>query len=146
MANIERGEVELDIDGTTYTLVLDLNAMCEFEAMIGTATNPVSTDVGVQRALSTHMLYFRPLLWAALKRHHKLSMEEVNALVERAGGVFGGGVKVLTRKLVDLMPALRPDPQDEAAVSEANERPIEAVPQGTAGTGPRSTVKRVKSA
>jgi hypothetical protein len=149
VANIQRGEAELIIDGKPYTLVVDLNACCEFEAMISTPANPVLFAAGFQRVIDGRITETRAFIWAALRRHHKLSLDDVNELIQQAGGVFGGGVRLFTDAIRELiMPSLRPDPEDEVAIQDGpTSRPIAAVPpMGTAGTGRSSTGKRVKSA
>lgn len=81
MANPLRGEVEFVQDGSTYVLVLDVNALCAAEALLGQKSQEIARAL----ALGGHMSVLRGLLWAGLKRHHNLALEEAGVLLQAMG-------------------------------------------------------------
>lgn len=77
MANKIKGEVALSYEGAAYTLVLDFNALAEFEDAIGEKAMPILQDpngMGIK-----HM---RALFWAGLKqRHPELTIEDAGRIL-----------------------------------------------------------------
>ena len=117
MANPERGEKSIEIDGAEYTLVMDLNAIRSVEAELSTATkDAVFNDIlkaaerGQYRAISG-------LFWASLLRHHKLSMAQVDELIDKAG------MEQLAATLAQAVVAGQPT---QSQVSAAVKRPRKA--------------------
>lgn len=110
MANRQKGEVELSIAGTSYTLVMDISAICDLESLFSTPVRDATIqEIGrsVERGSVRHI---RGFLWAALRRHHKdMTLDKVSALIEDAGGIggFGETVGALAQSLV-------PDAEDQA--------------------------------
>ena len=74
MANAVKGEVAFDLDGKTYTLVLDFNALCEVEDVLGAGEMKLAKPSAI-----------RAIFWAALRRHHP-------AMTQRDAGNLIGGV------------------------------------------------------
>lgn len=65
MANKIKGEVALQHDGKAYTMVLDFNALAEFEDATGrTAAEVLDNPSAMTISLA------RTLFWAGLQRHH----------------------------------------------------------------------------
>ena len=95
MVNRFLGEASTDLDGATYTLRMDFNAMCEFEDATGKdAMETLATFEGGK----VSALDLRALIWAMLKRHHP----DVSAQV--AGDILSADSGVLQRVLVAAMP------------------------------------------
>ncbi len=61
MANAARGEVAFSALDQTWTLLLDINALCEAEDELG---------VKVHELAQPGLKAIRALLWAGLQRHH----------------------------------------------------------------------------
>lgn len=85
MANHERGEVSLDVQGVIYTLRPEFNALCELEAQMDLTIQEVLklAERGAVRAL-------RGLLWAYLQPRHRAQFPDlaaVGSLIERMGGI-----------------------------------------------------------
>src|SRR5262245_46601839 len=138
MANPQRGEVDVTVGDTTYTLALDLNAMCELEDVLSTPEHPISFQDVTRGMVASNMRYVRAFIWATLRRHHKeITLLGVSDLIQAAGGL-----EPFVSHIKDLMAFTRPDARDARALKEGgptNGRPPEAAPSGT---GTRSTSKR----
>ena len=82
MANSVRGEVAFEVEGRDYKLVLDFNALCEVEDVLGAD----GMDLARPKAI-------RAIFWAALLRHHPdVTVQDAGDLIgalglERAGEV-----------------------------------------------------------
>jgi hypothetical protein len=88
MANPERGEVALTVGDRTYTLVLDLNALCELEEELSTPDKVVTFGQVFLEAANYSGRACRAIAWASLRRHHSdMSMRDAADLIERAGGI-----------------------------------------------------------
>lgn len=125
MANRQKGEVALEIAGKSYTLVMDISAVCELEALFSTPVRDATiAEIGraVERGSVRHI---RGFLWAALRRHHKdMTLENVSTLIEDAGGIGGFGDTIGA-----LAQSLAPDAEDRVETT----RPQMA--QATTGGG-----------
>lgn len=86
VANAFRGEVALIHDGATYTLVLDFNSLCEFEAETGKNALTIldGMDVGEVSAVD-----LRALMWAGLREHHP------DITLQMAGRILSANVNAL---------------------------------------------------
>jgi hypothetical protein len=128
MANAQKGEVAFEIAGKSYTLVMDISAVCELEALFSTPVRDATIqEIGrsVERGSVRHI---RGFLWAALRRHHKdLTLEKVSDLIEAAGGIGGFG-----NTMEALAKSLAPDAEDQVP----NDRPRTA--QATTGASSTS--------
>lgn len=67
MANAVRGQVSLEAGGTTYTLCLSTNALCELEDATGESVAAITERMN---GSGVHMKTVRVLVWAALQDHH----------------------------------------------------------------------------
>lgn len=78
MANNIKGEVALQHEGKTYTMVLDFNALAEFEDATGRNAAEVLASpetMGISLA--------RSLFWAGLQRHHPgLTLTEAGDIMQ----------------------------------------------------------------
>lgn len=119
MANTQKGEVALVVDGRTYTLVLDIDAMCALEEHFSTPDHEATWDEiesKVRKGASVRLL--RALIWAMLQRHHsEIDLISAGHLVNEAGGLPG-----LIGTLQKAMAAAAPDPSDlkELGVGKGN--------------------------
>lgn len=88
MANPERGEVALIVGDRTYTLVIDVNAVCELEELLSTPDQPVTSGQVFLLAAQRSVRHIRALVWASLRRHHpEMELSHTGQLIEDAGGV-----------------------------------------------------------
>lgn len=98
MANPERGEVDLEIDGKTYTLRWGLNQMAvlqdrlgldDFQAVVKIVDDVVQGRIG-------RLSVARTVFWSAFQEHHpEITENHALDLLERFGmanasGVFAG--------------------------------------------------------
>jgi len=145
VANPQRGEVALEVGGRTFTLALDLNAMCELEDLLSTPDKPVSFQDVARGLMATRMIYIRAFFWACLRRHHKdVTLQGVSDLMSEAGGL-----QPFLEKVNSLMEMTRPDKGDEAALAEGGKaRPTKGARRGPRvnGTGQPSIDRPGKSA
>lgn len=115
MANRQRGELEIDLGGRSYTLKLSLNSMCEMEGASGRPFPQIVTQVA--RGSLTDL---RAFLWAALREHHPdLTIQAVGDLIEKAGGLEG-----LAKTMTELVNRQR---------EEGSENPQKGRGRGTGG-------------
>lgn len=85
MANREKGESTLTVDGTDYTLRLSINALCEIEDAESTAEKRVTFQELVPRMARGELTAIRRLLWGALREHHPtMSLKAAGDLMQRA--------------------------------------------------------------
>lgn len=144
MANPQRGEVDVVVNGRVYTLAMDLNAMCELQAVLRPADpDSVELDDVMHKVAKMNPIYLRAFLWATLRRHHKdITLMGVSDLV-----VDAGGIEAFFAKLPQLLAYTQPDARDQGAVQEAapnGHPPQAAAAAAAAGIGTRSTSKRAR--
>ena len=88
MANPERGEVALTVKDRTYTLVLDLNALCELEDLLSKPDQTVTFGQVFLLASQYSGRHCRAIAWAALRRYHpETSLADAADVIEAAGGI-----------------------------------------------------------
>lgn len=105
MANKQLGEVPLEVNGKTYTLVMDINAICELETLFSTPERDASFVEIAERVQRGSMRHVRGCLWAALRRHHKeLSLEDAGALAS--------SISELSTTMAALNASMTPDKAD----------------------------------
>lgn len=108
MANRERGERSIEINGKTYTLVLDIDAMCALEDLFSTPEKEMSFGDVMARAERGSIRHLRGIWWATLRRHHpEMSLTDASALVQEMGGLAG-----MQARLLEVAKASQPDEQD----------------------------------
>lgn len=145
MANRERGEVSVDIDGTSYTLCLDLNAMCTLEEYFSTPDREVTFQDVLKKVNGGNLRYMRAIFWAAfLKYQPDLKLEDVAALVQASGGIGGFSQKMLGQLGVAVQ-ATAPAPADLRALQKGSAPSPRAAQarKPVDGTGMASTARRV---
>jgi|SRR6478735_4549944 len=144
MANRELGEVDITINGATYTLVLNTNAMVLLEDRFSTKDHEVTFDQVLARVSAGSVRHIRAFVWAALQAHHReLTIEQVGDLIQAAGGLQG-----FTNQLITMVAGTRPEPEDLATVGvrPGNPRKAQARNGRAHGTGARSSATRAASA
>jgi hypothetical protein len=130
MANRERGEIGVEVDGKGYTLRPTFDAICEYEILTGKAPEEFFQDM--ERG-TFHGL--RASVWCLLQDEHG---EEIRTLkhasewIERAGGV-----DVVMAHLAQLW-----EWNTEPTTGASDAHP----PTAQAGTGKRSSSRRARSA
>ena len=142
MANREKGEVSFEVDGTSYTLSIDLNAMVALEEYFSTPDKDVTFQDVVQQMNRGRMKYLRAFLWQALRKHHPdMTLEQAGALVNAADSSM----------LKSLGDSTIPDPQYVSALGldhkDAGTRPQRKARADGAvdGIGTVSIAKRAAS-
>lgn len=143
MANREKGQVSIDIDGTLYVMALTLDAMVALEEMFSKPNAPVTFQQVVDRSDAGSMTHTRGLIWAALQVNEPApTIGQVSALVERAGGLGAFAVA-----LVKVAKAITPDAKDlEALGVKANPPKAQSGRRTAGGIGAASTSTPVASA
>ncbi len=87
MANPVRGEVAFEVEGRAYKLVLDFNALCEVEDVLGAG----GMDLARPKAI-------RAIFWASMLRH------QPDATVQDAGDLIGAlGLEEAGRVVAEAM-------------------------------------------
>lgn len=81
MANPHKGELEFEHNGQAYTLVLDINALCEAED----AAPPHKAVALLKAAEADSLAAIRLLFWAGLRERHGLSLREAGELMQSVG-------------------------------------------------------------
>jgi len=143
MANRERGEVDLTIDGKAYTMVLTTNALCELEDVMSTTLRPVTYADVLMASKKGSTRAMRAVFWASLREHHRtVTLEDAGRLMDAADGTVS-----FAEKLAALAFAAMPADDDVKALGlkAGSDRP----PKGRrrrAGTGTRSTSKHATPA
>lgn len=115
MANPILGEVEKTIDGTTYKLVLDVNAWCEIENLFDDDFS--SRDI-LQKLGTGNMKLLRAVLWGALRTFHPdIALVEAGRLATLLGPANA------QRLLMDVAMKAFPKPEEGEASAEAGKDP-----------------------
>jgi hypothetical protein len=87
MANPVKGEVAFEVEGRSYRLVLDFNALCEVEEVLGAG----GMDLARPKAI-------RAIFWASMLRH------QPDATVQDAGDLIGAlGLEEAGRVVAEAM-------------------------------------------
>lgn len=99
MANAFRGEVALSYAGESYTMVMDFNALCDFEGETGKNALQCLEDMEAGNLSVTEM---RALMWAGLRQHHP----EVD--LPLAGSILSANVDAIQRASAAALPEAKP--------------------------------------
>lgn len=137
MANPQKGEVPLEIDGRHYTLVLNTNAIASLEAVLSRADRaPVVLSEVLFDMARGSQTYTRAFLWACLRQHHKeITIDQVGNLIDAAGGG-----EALFGQLAALKRSAVPDPEDAALARKPDpDRPRRPRQRRGTGAGVTST-------
>lgn len=131
MANRERGEVALEIDGTTYTMVLDLEALCTLEDHFSTPDREYVFPEILERASRGSARHIRAIVWAAMQRKHPgMTLAETSDIITASGGLMGFG-----DKLTALAGSTRPDDEDAKELNGGKKvRPRKAQPDAVSAS------------
>lgn len=100
MANAFKGEVSLTHEGRAYIMVLDFNALCEFEDHTGKNALDVLTGLEAGKVTARDL---RALAWAGLKRH------QPEITLAEAGDILGANPDAIARAGAAMAPAGEPD-------------------------------------
>lgn len=79
MANPLKGEALVTIEAGEFTLAYDLGACSAIEAAMG--GKPLQEILGKLEAETPPVSVLLVVIWAGLKKHHKLSQDDVGHLV-----------------------------------------------------------------
>ena len=120
MANKQRGEIPLTIDGRDYTLYLGTNALELLEEHFSVNGTEVGWQDIVGRVLKGNSLrYLRAFIWAALQKHHPgTTLAQAGDLIDAGGGISGFAQLVSTATGIAL-----PTTDDLKALGIDPERP-----------------------
>ena len=141
MANLHRGEVDIDIDGKTFRLHCGLNAIAEAEGVFSTLRERVTFSEIVEHANKGSVSHIRALLWAMLRKYHRdLSLQDVGDLVDKVGLV------AIEQRFAEVLAASAPDPKDIEHLGAAQTNPPQAQDARKGGTSTPFTRKRARSA
>lgn len=142
MANVEKGEFDLVLDGKTYTLTLKTAALMALQKHFSTAEKLADLDAVMQRVEAGSIEHVVAFLWACLRKYHpEISFDQAMNLIDESGGL-----QELNRHFTDLAGSINPDPKDakELAALTKPKRPHRA--QAKHGTGGNGTSSHVASA
>jgi len=117
MSNLVRGVVDLKAGDDTYSLLLDINALCEAEGALDMTLDVILA----QYAAGTSARLVRALVWAGLRAHHPCGMEEAGQIVARAG--FVQAKDAIERALVAALPEggdENPPTRDRTSAADGN--------------------------
>ena len=99
MANEFRGQVAVTYEGQDYTLSLDFNALCDFEAETG--KNALGALQGME-AGTVSATDLRALMWAALRQHHP------DMTLTLAGSILASNLGAIQKATAVAMPTADP--------------------------------------
>lgn len=119
MANPERGEVDLVAGNTTYILVLNFNAIAEIEALLDKGINEVAAMLRDPKDF--RIGNWRVLLWGALRKHHKGSLEDAGDIMGAAG--VDAVVQALSKAMTLSFPEASGDENPPGASASAGKTP-----------------------
>lgn len=96
MANPHKGEVDLAVGETTYTLRMSMNQIAQLEQILDKSVNEIS--VLLSDAGNVRVWLWRATLWAALQSNHK------GVTLEDAGDILGeAGLPLVLEKVGEAM-------------------------------------------
>ncbi len=134
MANQYRGEVSIEINGTTYTMAPSINATIEVELMFSKVEGrKVYWREILEQLNAGSMEHKRAVFWATLRKHHpSVTLEQAGDLSDALDAQLGANAALL-----EAVQTSAPDPAD---VEELNaHRPRKAQPRKKeSGTGESS--------
>jgi len=143
VANRERGEVTVEVEGKVYRLQLSINGCCEIEDLLSSGGRRVSFNTWLREAFAPGtepaLRDLRLAVWGALREHHTdLTIGDAGWLMDRVGW------HVSYLHVAALLDSTQPDPADLKALG------IEAPPPDPRearrpGTGGRSRSRPAKS-
>lgn len=117
MTNVHKGEVAIDVDGTTYTFRYSVDALCRLQGVVKKTLGQIMTSLGSDIDIEV----IRAVIWVGLREHHK------DITLEQAGEMIPN---IDMEKLGEAISAALPK-------KSTDDRPQR--PGQTNGTGPAST-------
>jgi len=137
MANREKGEVSFQINGTSYTLCLDIDAMCRIEEQFSTPERDVTFQDVLERVNAGSMRHIRAVLHSMFFKHHPTFTE---ADLSEAIASWGGLQPFVSKALEAVGLGAVPDPKDlKKAGVNGNPPRAQRKHDGAGGTGTVST-------
>lgn len=131
MANPQRGEVAIEIDGTLYTFAAGINTLAAIEGALSGNGKRVTWLDAIREVNAGSITHVRVFMWAMLQRHHRgLTPEAVGDLIDRVG------LETINEKFAEILRASYPDPEVLKALG-VNVNPPTA--QDRNGTGASSS-------
>jgi hypothetical protein len=86
-----KGETPFEAGGSTYTLVLDVDALCTLENKLDKSL----VDIVNSLNRSPRLGFIRSMLWAGLQTHHKgITEKAAGDLIPLMGGLPGAAGKI----------------------------------------------------
>jgi hypothetical protein len=107
MANPQRGETVVEVDGQVYTFKAGINTLRIFEGVLTSANGgkKVTWQDGINDVNAGRITEACALLWSMLREHHPtLTMDAVGDLVGRMG------LATINQKFEETLRAAYPDP------------------------------------
>jgi hypothetical protein len=144
MANRQRGQVDIEVNGKIYTLRLSTDAICQLEeALSADQGRDVTFQEVMEKVSSNSIRYARWLIWAAMRDNHSLmTLKGVGEWVDEAGGF-----QTLAAQLQKLTSSAVVDPEDAKELDLQKSRPQQAqTANAEGGTGARSKSRRGNAA
>lgn len=130
MANPEKGEFDVVVNGKTYTLTLKTAALMALQKHFGV----IDLDPIFHKVMEGSIEHSVAFLWACLRKYHgEITFDECVNWVDDASGI-----NTLMAQFGDLADSAHPDPADLAELPkpEKTPRPRKArVTRGTGGNG-----------
>lgn len=108
MANRFRGEASATLNGQSYTLVLDWNALAEFETLTGKDAMALMRSGAPMSFVET-----RALVWASMRRNHP------DATLEDAGDLLSNDMSLVAT----LVQTASPPPSGNGQAPVAKKAP-----------------------
>lgn len=97
MANAQRGEVGVEVNGKRYILKPTFNALCDLEELTGQTFGEIAVKAGKGSAVAV-----RQLVWAYLQEYHA---EEITTVKDAGRWILDAGglpvVKDALQRLID---------------------------------------------
>jgi hypothetical protein len=107
-ANPEKGEIDVQIGGVSYVLVMDFNGLIDAQAVLAVDGVRPSVEDILARVKGGDLEAYRALFWGMFRRHHAdLSLVQVGELIGQVGGF--GQLDALLNQVADQS---GPDPRD----------------------------------
>lgn len=146
MANPERGEVDLEVNGRRYRLALGLGGLRTIQRVVSSPAHRVTLPEVVHGAFNGDIDYLCVMVWGALQRYHpEMTQASVEDLLDEAGGLQA--IPRIHELLNEMMSATTPDARDAAVLKKTPQAPeLTATGPAIGTTGTASTSRRARSA
>lgn len=126
-ANIEKGEVDLTINDTTYTVTVKTQALMAWQRYFETKDERPTIDTLFKALAGGSIEHAAALFWASFRKYHpEITFEKAVGLMDEMGGL-----PMAQEIMAAFSDANTPDPADVKEMEDGATRPQEAQP----GTG-----------